>query len=813
MSLRVTSALAGALATFAPLWAPCMAAAADQSTRLISPSTYTFTVLARDGDRVGDATIRDFSSGIAPPGIIAAPPQITPDGTVFFVGTAQAGRKALQGIYSVSSGQARKVVQTGDAVGGGTIEEIFPPLSVSDNGQVAYLARVAGQKAAVVGTDVRLKQGQVVEACGGLINDITGIAFDKRGQLAILANNCILIGDKVVVAGTDAIGPAPPTIPANPITKLMGLGTNVSKAGGISYVVMAGGNPPQNWTCTSSQCSRLGRIPAESMPVAIDGQRMALTLGEPVQDIRVLGIPSNSAINANGEVLTPDLVVIPAGAKVPANRYEDHRQKQLRALEALLGIKVTTNLPNAAERMMREGGSSPIDQIAVGSINERGQVVFVVDWDETAPPKVPGMIGMPAKRQALILGTPTSGQLGQPLEPKEGSLALLAATTKDSRSVSVQYQIKGGALSSDAKLSVFRTDAPGMIASGTPIGKALTLTDAACSEKQRCLAEGKHEVDIPLDPAALRYHPTLKYVNVQSLHRDNKSVAYFKKYMLGVISHGFDRYQIELPCTAAPTDLLTCLGKWIVESQRSGIPEWEIALAKYLKSDNNVRYDDVIAFDWMKTCALPKPDQAVEAGHQLGRLIYQWISREVGSKTDVVDVHFIGHSRGAVVVSQAAKYLSVAYDRFGAGSIYMSLLDPHPANNNYGEWASFSDVMATMPAPYPDVNLGAIAKTVSTLFQSRAVDPPVHILASVTGVELVYQRTPANCLTGRPYSEHILNLWGMNTEDARSNLGKSPVQEFDVTSCPNAIGHNEVPAVYIEYLRRHGMNREFLFSN
>ncbi len=53
------------------------------------------------------------------------------------------------------------------------------------------------------------------------------------------------------------------------------------------------------------------------------------------------------------------------------------------------------------------------------------------------------------------------------------------------------------------------------------------------------------------------------------------------------------------------------------------------------------------------------------------------------SVTDVIDIHLIGHSRGSVVISQAARQLELNYpDYTRQGYIQMTLLDPHPALNS-----------------------------------------------------------------------------------------------------------------------------------
>ena len=63
---------------------------------------------------------------------------------------------------------------------------------------------------------------------------------------------------------------------------------------------------------------------------------------------------------------------------------------------------------------------------------------------------------------------------------------------------------------------------------------------------------------------------------------------------------------------------------------------------------------------------------------------------------DVMDLHFIAHSRGVVVVTEALRVLTAQDNPLIKQSfIALTLLDPHPANNKYhpgsdtiGEFAS-----------------------------------------------------------------------------------------------------------------------------
>jgi hypothetical protein len=144
----------------------------------------------------------------------------------------------------------------------------------------------------------------------------------------------------------------------------------------------------------------------------------------------------------------------------------------------------------------------------------------------------------------------------------------------------------------------------------------------------------------------------------------DSSAAYYHEYVIGAVSVGFT---ISVPWSADP-------------------PDWVQNMASSLMAAG---YDKVIPYTWQSDS--PLPGLAAAAGDVLYGQILDAIS-SLGSlgNNDVVDIHLIGHSRGAVVISEAMLDLVAnPVPQLQQGYFKMTFLDPHPANNQYGLNASF----------------------------------------------------------------------------------------------------------------------------
>jgi hypothetical protein len=252
--------------------------------------------------------------------------------------------------------------------------------------------------------------------------------------------------------------------------------------------------------------------------------------------------------------------------------------------------------------------------------------------------------------------------------------------------------------------------------------------------------------------------------------------AHFRKFVLGGLVHGFRG-----------------LG------QLTGLPAWEPQTAKDLVNIDG--YNQVIQFDWTATSNIPLPGLAVAAGNQLYSQIASTADALVhnfGHAGDVVDLHLIGHSRGAVVISQALQDLVGTTDPVLAGGYkVMTVLDPHPGSNAFNN-PGYS--AGTGP-------LAALAAGALILGSAGTQDPQVVIPSNVNAAQDYFQHTPASAFSGTFDPEVILNPWG---EDPGLLINRSgvPITSVDLTSQVDPvigpIGHVQVPVWYDQNVVRQG---------
>ncbi len=107
---------------------------------------------------------------------------------------------------------------------------------------------------------------------------------------------------------------------------------------------------------------------------------------------------------------------------------------------------------------------------------------------------------------------------------------------------------------------------------------------------------------------------------------------------------------------------------------------WVNDMANILRADG---YDYVDAFHWEKQSRQKKAGVTVTEGQRLAKEVQDWVAAAIKSgkigPNDVVDLHFIGHSRGSVVISQAFLALTkTKIPQLQHGYDIMTMLDPHP---------------------------------------------------------------------------------------------------------------------------------------
>ena len=342
-------------------------------------------------------------------------------------------------------------------------------------------------------------------------------------------------------------------------------------------------------------------------------------------------------------------------------------------------------------------------------------------------------------------------------------IAMITATTDDSRSVTVDYTITGAAVDQPIVFSVERSadgvhhaddplvGAPEILPPG-PGGTGGTLDGAGKS----ATALGEHVVTLPI-PGGIPTDPMQPFVVVTAdplgaIAESNEAnnVAEFRKYTLAVVTHG---------------------GMQDHSYNLTG-PPWERRMAIQLK---DVGFDQVIPFNWVADS-----HNAGAASRQSVRLVAQIEQALAQLPPDApVDIQFIGHSEGAVVNSQALIRLNSAGlpPQLQAGYITMTMLDPHAANNAVpGQQYSVSNGI-----------LGYFARKTINAYQSKAVDPPVIVPSNVDDAQVFYQHTPVSKAGGS--NDGIYNLWGQVpvhgvaqyydlTHEGVSHAGKFGVQDW-----------------------------------
>ena len=330
-------------------------------------------------------------------------------------------------------------------------------------------------------------------------------------------------------------------------------------------------------------------------------------------------------------------------------------------------------------------------------------------------------------------------------------IAMVAATTLDSKGVTVAYEIKGGAITDPISFAIDRSPdgqvgpedqtigSGTVVAGGQPGGPTLDLAG------QPADAPGFHQVTFPL-PGGLPPDPGRPFVVVvadpagqvaETSKSDNS--ALFRTYLIGVLVHG------ELQ----PQRL----------SWKELGPPWEQRMAAELRTAG---YDAVIPYNWVAESI--HPGAAARQGPKLAQRIADLAAHAPPGAP--VDLHLISYGEGAVVASQALVWL----DRQGlspalqAGYIKMTMLDPRAANNDAPGGKQYSVKQG--------VN-GWLARQGIVAYQARARDPLVVVPGNVAAAEVFYQHTPVG--QTRETNRGLYNLWGQVPVVGRA-------QYFDLTS-------------------------------
>lgn len=298
------------------------------------------------------------------------------------------------------------------------------------------------------------------------------------------------------------------------------------------------------------------------------------------------------------------------------------------------------------------------------------------------------------------------------------------ATETDSRTVSIDYTIESGAVLTSLTVDVVRSPDATLDGGDVTIGSVVLSGDD--------VTPGTH-TGVPLVLStrapgvdALAPDPGRPYVFATATGPDTVTTsASFRKYVIGLVSHGFE--------PPAPNN---------------ATPAWELAMAGSLTAAG---YDAVIPFNWMAASSTPQPGLGVAAGMQAGNALIQAIQGAVPAD-GVADLHLIGHSRGSVVITTAAATVQAALatvPQAAGGYWRLSYMDPHPTHT-----------ANVVPFSAADNRIGRVALELANAFSAIAQDPfPLTVPSMVADAQTFYENSPAGSLL--PLTEEsVINPWG-----------------------------------------------------
>jgi hypothetical protein len=328
----------------------------------------------------------------------------------------------------------------------------------------------------------------------------------------------------------------------------------------------------------------------------------------------------------------------------------------------------------------------------------------------------------PSRTSTIFVSTFSAQRSG--LEDRQ----LMAATAVNLLTLRSFAPVSGGALNVDYEISQDLAQSPGLTfqffrsEDSTLDGADKSIGESTVSATEM-LKVGPHRLTVDLGEA-MRPDPSRPFVIVighvngsviETVLTDNS--ASFRKYTVAAVSHGG------------------------IQGSSYNIPTWQAKIGHRLQSYG---YDSVIAFNWANQSRTP--GAAADQAPRLGRRILQEIAQLPAGAS--VDIDYLAHSQGTVVVSQAALWMEKHADPSAdTGYKRMTLLDPHAANpqapNNAesitGGW------------------LGRFVKTAISWYKGNARDPLVRVPKSMHEADVYYQRTP---LSVNPVNDGLYNLLG-----------------------------------------------------
>jgi hypothetical protein len=331
------------------------------------------------------------------------------------------------------------------------------------------------------------------------------------------------------------------------------------------------------------------------------------------------------------------------------------------------------------------------------------------------------------RRLVPILGLEPAPALERRLALSTASAVVMdSATTSDSHSVTISYDVATPAPASHPlTFGVYRSAVRTFDETALAVGTETVGPGTVDSNGNPVGAVGHHTLTIPLMgglPINPKHPDVLVVANPTDAlaSGDPKATASFHVDSIVVVSHG---------------------GLQLKRYKATG-PPWEQEMTYGLRHQG---YDTVIPFNWVVESSTA--GSAALQAPRLARTVLAAVAKF--PKNDVVDLHFIGHSEGAVVNDQAIRLIeSEVTPPIKAGWVEDTMLDPHAANTGVpGQQYSVASNL-----------LGWIAKGEIDAYQSKAKDPAVTVPAGVDSAQVFYQHTLARRSQGE--NDNIYNLWG-----------------------------------------------------
>jgi len=375
-------------------------------------------------------------------------------------------------------------------------------------------------------------------------------------------------------------------------------------------------------------------------------------------------------------------------------------------------------------------------------------------------------------------------------------IVVSSVKTTDSRDAIVDYAINNPNLTQPFDIQIFRSDSATYSSddsNNVAVGQPYPVTnlqqgDYTITIDLSSLAPGEAPSPVePLAPDPLLPYVLAVVVDAQGNGPTNitvdESQAHFHIYVIADVVPGFGATQ----------------------------PEWVQTMVNDLTAQH---YDCVMPFDWDTSAVVP--GMAVLGGFQLFEQIVTQSARLAPKleQDDVIDVHLIGHSRGAAVIGLAMEYLvenrfyyiSLALSKtvaasLGEGYYKVTFLDPHPAN-----LATEQDVRVGVTA-----GGNGVARSFQAALELEAVldyaevstvysDPSIEVPARVNQAEIFYQQNATTTLSNEsilesPWEQYF-NLLGDPSQINVLDANKTVTQQYNLSGA--RLGHSEVWRWYMD---------------